>query len=179
MILYFAIYPNILDSMDLYLKELAQCGVIDYDAEEITTTRLGQEMARNFIKLKSLKELQKINLNCINEISGLLRVLSQNFEVLSQVDLKSGDKVLIHKVINDPSLIYPLTGKSNWESWRKSFIFIQIALQSELVDYNSKLTPIQREDLETILDQSCRLLKCKDTMKVLCGFLISLCSSHY
>lgn len=148
--------------MDLYLKELACCGIIDYKSQDISSTLLGQAMARNFIKLKSLKELQKIGLTKINEISDLLKVLSQNSEILSQIDFKSGDKVLLHKVTSDPRLIFPLNGKSNWESWRKPFVFIQIALQSELAEYDSKLTPIQRTDLETILDQSCRLLKCKN-----------------
>ena len=150
--------------MDLYLRDLAQCGVIEYNNHEVTPTLIGQAMARNYIKLKSLKDLQ--NSDCFSpkmiEIANLLRIISQNSEIHSQIDFKSGDKVLLHKLSNDPRLIFPLSGKSNWESWKKPFAFIQIALQSELVEYDSKLTPLQRSDLQTILDQSCRLLKCKN-----------------
>lgn len=152
--------PSILESMNLYLDELLTCGVIERKEEEIISTSLGQAMARHFIKLKTLKHLLKSNFTGLSEIADLLRLLSKSPDILNQIPFHGTDKALLHKISTCPRLIYPLPGKMNWEIWKKPFFLVQIALQSELVEFESKLTPSQRSDQQLIIDYFCRLLKC-------------------
>ena len=154
--------------MELYLNDLKITGTIDLEDEEIIkSTPLGQSLARYFIKIKSLKDLLKNSYTDKTEIFDLLHLLTQNSELLSKIDFRVGDKVLMTKIASDPRLNFPLpgkekgTGKGAWESWKKPFLLIQVALQSELTEFEGKLTPIQRSDQQFFLDQSCRLLKCK------------------
>jgi ATP-dependent DNA helicase HFM1/MER3 len=152
---------NKLASIDLYLNELAQSGIIEYDRSDIRITKLGHAMARNFIKFKSVKDLSKSTLKNVVEISDLLRVICQCTEAVNEI--RSGDKTLLHKIASDPRLAFPIAGKSNyWESWKKHFLLIQISLQSELVEFEEKLTPIQRSDQHSILESSIRVVKCKE-----------------
>lgn len=148
--------------MRLYLKELQSNGVIEYSDSfsnrNISSTPIGNAMAHNFIKFKGLKDLIKNSYNQLTEIPDLLRLLSQNSELSAQI--RGGDKVLLHKIASSSKLIFPLTGKVDWEAWKKPFLFIQLALQSELAEFEAKLTPIQRSDQQSNIDQSCRLLKC-------------------
>lgn len=117
-------------------------------------------MARNFIKFKSVKDLSKSTLKNVVEMSDLLRVICQCTEAVNEI--RSGDKTLLHKIASDPRLAFPIAGKSNyWESWKKRFLLIQISLQSELVEFEEKLTPIQRSDQQSILESSIRVVKCK------------------
>lgn len=161
--------------MKLYLKELVACRVIEHNSEEIISTPLGQAMARHFIKLKTLKHLIKQNFTKLSEIADILRLLSQSPDLLSQIPFRGTDKSLLHKISTNPRLIYPLTSKVDWETWKKPYCFIQIALQSELAEFESKLSPSQRSDQETCIEHSCRLLKCTfkryyDNLK--CVFLV-------
>lgn len=151
---------NYLESMNLYLKELESCGVIDYNGDEIIPTQLGQAMSRHLIQLKVLKHLINSNFTEIMEISDLLRLLSQSPDLLTQISFHGADKALLHKISTCPRLIYPLKGKVDWETWKKPFLFVQIALQSELVEFESKLSPSQRSDQQTSIEHFCRLLKC-------------------
>ena len=149
--------------MKLYLNELKTAGVINLDSsDQINVTLLGKAISHHHIKFKSLKDLLRSSFTKTTEISDLLRLVSQNSGVLTQTDFRSGDKVLLHKIASDPRLNFTLgAGKIGWEAWKKPFIFIQIALQTELAEYEGKLTPTQRSDQQHYLDQACRLLKCK------------------
>jgi hypothetical protein len=147
--------------MNLYLDELMSCGVIERrQGEEIVSTAVGQVMAHNFITLKTLKHLIKSNFTGLSEIVDLLRLLSQSPDLLAQIPFHGTDKTLLHKISTCPRLIYPLKGKVDWETWKKPFLLVQVALQSELVQFQSKLTPSQRSDQQIIFDHFCRLLKC-------------------
>ena len=151
-----------LGNLKFYLDELRDNGIIKINSEnEISCTPLGNLMAKHFIKLSGLKDLRKGNLLKITETSDLLKLLSKNSELLDQINFKSGDKVLLHKIANHPQLIFPIAGKVDWEAWRKPFLLIQITLQAELAEFEAKLTPSQRSDQQLCLDHSCRLLKCK------------------
>jgi hypothetical protein len=146
--------------MNLYLDELVSCGVIERRGEEIVSTVIGQAMAHNFITLKTLKHLIKSDFTGLSEIVDLLRLLSQSPDLLTQIPFHGTDKALLHKISSCPRLIYPLKGKVDWETWKKPFLLAQIALQSELVQFESKLTPSQRSDQQIIIDNFCRILKC-------------------
>lgn len=115
-------------------------------------------MAKYFIKLKGLKDLQAGNFLKLTETSDLLKLLSRNSE--SQVTFKTGDKVLLSKISSHPQLIFPVGGKVDWEGWKKPFLLVQVALQMELAEFEAKLTPNQRSDRQSYLDHFCRLLKC-------------------
>lgn len=152
--------------MELYLNNLKSNGTINIDGQEnITSTPLGQSMARYFIKIRGLKDLIKNSYTTQTEIFDLLLILVKNSELLCKIDFRNGDKVLLTKISADPRLTFPLPGKGKskgaWESWKKPFLLIQIALQSELAEFEGKLNPIQRSDQQFCFDQSCRLLKCK------------------
>lgn len=143
-----------------YLNELVNCGVIRVNNENgISCTSLGNSMAKHFIKLKGLKDLQSGNFLKLTETSDLLKLLSKNSE--SQANFKSGDKVLLSKIARHPQLIIPVGGKVDWEGWKKPFLLVQVALQMELSEFDAKLTPSQRSDQQSYLDHFCRLLKCK------------------
>lgn len=149
--------------MKLYLKELSANGVIEYtNHKQIQSTPLGQAMARNFIKFKSLKELLKANFTEITEISDILKLISQNSEITNQISFKSGDKILLQKIASNSELIYPIPGKLNWDVWKKPFLLIQVALQSELAEFEAKLTPLQRSDQQSCIENAARLIKCKN-----------------
>lgn len=147
--------------MNLFLDELVSCGVIERRGEEIISTAIGQAMAHHFIKLKTLKHLIKSNFTNINEIADILHLMSQSPDLLSQIPFRGTDKALLHKISSCPRLIYPLSSKVDWETWKKPFLLVQIALQSELVEFESKLTPPQRSDQQICIVYFCRLLKCK------------------
>ena len=151
--------------MNLYLEELVNCGVIEHNNQRIISSQLGQAMAHNFIKFKTLKHFLKNNFTQISDIPDLLRLLSQSPDLLSQIPFRGTDKALLSKISACPRLIYPLSSKVDWETWKKPFLFAQIALQSELTEFESKLTPTQRSDQQSIMDHFCRLLKCKTFLK--------------
>lgn len=149
--------------MKLYLKELLTNGVVEYtnNGQSIQSTPLGQAMARNFIKFKSLKELLKSSFTQTTETSHLLKLVCQSPELLSQINFKSGDKILLQKVAASDKLMLPIPGKINWDAWKKPFLFIQLALQSELAEFEAKLTPSQRSDQQSCIDNAIRLIRCK------------------
>lgn len=154
--------------MNLYLDELVTCGIIQRIEEKIISTSLGQAMAHHFIKLKTLKHLLKSNFTGLSEIADLLRLLSQSPDLITQIPFRGNDKALLHKISTCPRLIYPLPGKVDWETWKKPFLLVQIALQSELVEFESKLTPSQRSDQQLCIDYFCRLLKCTQSSNNSC-----------
>ena len=141
------------------MNELKKLGIIDYDGDVIRSTQLGQAMARNYIKFKRIKEILNNPLSNNAEISNLLRLISQSPE--SVLEIRGGDKALLSKIASNPRLTFPIPGKSNyWEPWKKSFLLMQIALQCELAEFEGKLTPIQRSDQHSIIENSIRVLKC-------------------
>lgn len=150
----------------MFLNELKAHKVIDFDGSEISPTPIGKALANNFIRFKSFKELSKHSpLNCY-EISALLRIVCENPEICNQSDLKGGDKVVLQKVASNPHLLFPLPdGKIGWDAWKRPFILIQVALQSELAEFETKLTPNQRADQERFIEASIRLMKCKTNQK--------------
>ena len=144
-----------------YLKELETNNIIKFDDSKTTLscTLLGNSMAKRFIKLKSLKKLNSLNFLKITETSDLLKILSKTLTV-DQMAFKSGDKVLLHKISTHPQLIFPIAGKVDWETWKKPFLLVQVALQLELSEIEAKLTPAQRSDQQGCIEHFCRHLKC-------------------
>lgn len=147
-----------------YLHELEKCQniKIDSDTSEITCLQISQIMAKYCIKLKGLKDFRQGNFLKITEISDLLKLLSKNSEIIDQSNFKVGDKVLLHKISSYPQLLFPIGGKLDWETWKKPFLLVQVALQIELSEFEAKLTPSQRSDQQLCLDHFSRLLKCKE-----------------
>ena len=144
-----------------YLKELETNNIIKFDDSKTTfsCTLLGNSIAKHFIKLKSLKELSSLNFLKITETSDLLKILSKAVTV-DQMAFKSGDKVLLHKISAHSQLIFPVGGKVDWETWKKSFLLVQVALQLELSDIEAKLTQAQRSDQQVCIEHFIRHLKC-------------------
>ena len=144
-----------------YLKELENNNIIKFDDSKTTfsCTLLGNSMAKHFIKLKTLKELSSLNFLKLTETSDLLKLLSKTLTV-DQMIFKSGDKVLLHKISTHPQLIFPVGGKVDWETWKKPFLLVQVALKLELSEFEAKLTPAQRSDQQGCIEHFCRHLKC-------------------
>lgn len=68
---------------------------------------------------------------------------------------------MLQKVAASSVLNFPLAGKVDWDAWKKPFLLIQVALQSELAEFEAKLTPSQRSDQQTCINSASRLIKCK------------------
>lgn len=150
----------------MFLEELKKHEVISFDESQgYKPTALGKSLTRNYIKVESLKHLHQSSLSIDLECSNLLKIICNNPEIIARAELRPGDKMLIHRVATDQNLLFPLPkskSKNNnlIEKWMKPFFFIQIALQTELAEFEGKLTPIQRSDQMSFLEQSKKLLKC-------------------
>lgn len=152
----------------MYLNALqAEQTLVLHPSGAVSPSPLGRSLSRSRIRLDTLELFNGDGTASLAEPSKLLELVCRSRE-LDEICFGAGDKALLYPIIRDSRLQFPLAKGRLCDNWHKTFLLVQIGLQGNMQDCESKLPPSLRADLNLAISQACRVLDCTQIMRHIC-----------